>query len=96
MIDIATLGIVCEMAFHAKKPTVPDVAPLVRSYYAKPGNEAGGSLHIVLDDGNVTDADVEFCRNRAIEARDDDGVVLATILRAMSKTQRLRLARMRH
>lgn len=73
------------------KPTVPDVLPLVRAYYAKPGNEAGGSLHIVLDDGNVDDDCVEFCEKYATENGDEDGVALARILRRMSKTQRNKL-----
>jgi hypothetical protein len=77
------------------KPTVPDVVPLVRAYYGKPGNEAGGSLHIVLDDCNVDDADVRFCRDTAAERDDDDGVALADILLTMSKTQRLKLARLK-
>ncbi len=77
------------------KPIVTDVAPMVRAYYARPGNEAGGSLHIVLDDGNVTDADVQFCRDRAVETGDVCGVVLASTLLTMSQTQRRRLAGMR-
>ena len=27
-----------------KKPTMPKVLPLVKAYYAKPGNEVGGCL----------------------------------------------------
>lgn len=73
------------------KPTVPEVLPIVRAYYAKPGNLAGGSLHIVLDDGNVGDDCVEFCEKEATERGDDDGVALARILRRMSKTQRHKL-----
>lgn len=76
------------------KPTVPDVLPLARAYYAKLGNGAGGSLHIVLDDGNVTDGDVEFCEERARERDDEDGVALAQVLRRMSKTQRAKITRM--
>lgn len=73
------------------KPTVPDVAPLVRAYYALPLNGAGGSLHIVLDDGNVSDGDVEFCVARAEERGDEDGAALARVLLRMSKTQRRKL-----
>ena len=73
------------------KPTVPEVLPLVRSYYAKPGNEAGGSLHIVLDDGNVDDDSVAFCLQRANEKHDEDGIKLAELLSKMSKTQRRKL-----
>ena len=73
------------------KPTIPEVLPLVRAYYAKPGNLAGGSLHILLDDGNVDDSSVEFCEKVAVERGDEDGVALARILRRMSKTQRKKL-----
>ncbi len=73
------------------KPTVPEVLPLVRAYYARPGNSAGGSLHIVLEDGNVKNRDVEFCRLWAEERGDVDGVALAEILLNMSQTQRRKL-----
>ena len=73
------------------KPTVPEVLPLVRAYYAKPNNICGGSLHVVLDDGNVGDSTVEFCEKCAAENGDEDGVALARILRRMSKTQRKKL-----
>ena len=68
----------------------------MRDYYAKPGNSVGGSLHIVLDDENIEDVHVEFCRDQAREKGDDDGVRLAEMLLLMSKTQRKKLARMEH
>ena len=70
------------------KPTIPDVMPLVREYYSNPENACGGSLHIVLDDGNVKDDDVLFCLEYAKEKGDVDGIKLAGILLHMSKTQR--------
>lgn len=76
-----------------QKPTVPEVLPLVwhyRDHYEHGG--AGGSLHIVLDDGNVEDSHVEFCRQFAIEHGDSEGEKLAEILLRMSKTQRSKLA----
>jgi hypothetical protein len=77
------------------KPTIPEVAPLVRAYYEKPGNEAGGALHVVLDDCNVDDGSVRFCLTEATERGDADGEALARKLLAMSKTQRRKLARTR-
>lgn len=74
-----------------KKPTVPEVEPLVIAYCAKDGNGVGGSLHIVLDDGNVNDGHVEWCIEHARELGDEDGVKLGKILLQMSKTQRLKL-----
>lgn len=76
---------------HRQKPTLPEVAPLVAAYYAKPGNSVGGSLHIVLDDGNVEDGNVRFCVETARESGDDDGLLLAGLMLKMSKSQRMRL-----
>ena len=74
-----------------ERPTVPEVLPLVLAYYAKPGNGAGGCLHIVLDDDNVDDDSVRFCIDYAAECGDEDGVYLAQVLLHMSRTQRLKL-----
>lgn len=34
---------------------------LAQCIYAMPGGECGGPLHIVLDDGNVSDENITFC-----------------------------------
>lgn len=70
------------------RPTVPDVAPLVVAYYAKPENGAGGHCHIVLDDGNVTDDDVRFCLEECEREGDEDGAALMRLFLEMTKTQR--------
>jgi hypothetical protein len=75
---------------------VPDVLPLVREYYAMPGNGAGGSLHIVLDDLNLDDDSVAWSVKRARERGDGYGERLGIILLAMSRTQRLKLAQHSH
>lgn len=62
------------------------------NYYLKPENGAWGSLHIVLDDDNVRDSDVEFCIQRAKDKNDLEGEELGKILLQLSKTQRLRLS----
>lgn len=77
------------MSAHPPKPTLPDVLPRVRAY-------RGDSLHVVLDDQNVSDMDVAFCRDYAAERGDAEGVALAETLLAMSRSQRLRLCRLRH
>lgn len=74
----------------ATKPTVPEVLPLVAAYYSIRNNGAGGSLHTVLDDGNVHDHSVQFCIEYAGDS-DFRGRALGHILLAMSKTQRLKL-----
>lgn len=68
--------------------TVPDVKPLTRAFYALPGNGAGGSLHVVLDDGNREDSSVDFCIEYAEKAGDLAGAALGKVLRTMSRTQR--------
>lgn len=70
------------------RPTVPEVIPLIRAYIAKPGNNVGGCLHAVLDDNNIRDSDILWCREYALEEGDEDGVKLADLLLAMTKTQR--------
>ena len=75
----------------ADRPKVPEVLALVRAYYAKPGNGVGGSLHIVLDDHNVKDSDIAWCRDRAQAAGDEDGVKIAELMLQMTPSQRRRL-----
>lgn len=72
------------------KPTIPEVIGDFRAYYE--ANISWGSLHIVLDDGNVKDSDVLFCYHYALERDDQTGAHLASILLRMSKTQRLKLS----
>lgn len=72
--------------------TVRDALPLVRRYYALPGNSNGGALHIVLEDYNVQDSNIDFCLKWAEENSDHAGQALALVLRRMSKTQRRKLA----
>lgn len=72
----------------ADRPTADQVRPMIRAYYDKPGNECGGSLHIVLDDGNIEDGCIVFCRDWARERGDVDGERLAEMLLQMSRTQR--------
>lgn len=62
-----------------------------RDYYALPGNTVGGSLHIVLDDGNLDDAHVDFCMEQALRCGDGAGYALATRIRMASRTQRKKL-----
>jgi predicted phosphodiesterase len=75
------------------KPTVPQVLAMVRSYAAIEGNDTGGSLHVVLDDGNVDDSTVRSCIHDARQRGDQPGVKLGEALLQMSRTQRLKIAR---
>lgn len=83
----------CQQILAApNKPNVPQVKPLVRSYYAIDGNGVGGSLHIVLDDHNTDDSSVEWCIEYAAKNGDPCGEALGRVLLRMSKTQREKLA----
>ena len=73
------------------KPTIPEVIDDFRAYKAI--HLAWGSLHIVLDDNNVTEPDVQFCVDLAIETGDVEGERLARLLLQMSTTQRRKLGR---
>lgn len=76
---------------NSKKPNIPTVQQLVNAYYRLPGNESGGSLHIVLEDNNVQDSSVQFCIEWAKKDGDIYGTLLGEVLLRMSKTQRLKL-----
>lgn len=73
------------------KPTVAKVFALVKTYYAKPDNASGGSLHIVLEDGNIESNHVAWCMEYAAENNDPYGVVLADFILQLSLTQREKL-----
>jgi hypothetical protein len=75
------------------RPQVPEALVLAKRYYLKPENLAGGSLHIVLDEGNVHTADVMYCLEKCYEKKDFDGLAIACLLLKMTKTQRLKVGR---
>lgn len=80
---------------HNGRPTVPEVIEVVRDYYEKPGNGAGGTFHVVLDDGNIEDKFVKWCIEQAQSLGDSDGVAMGALLLLMTKTQRAKIYRLR-
>ena len=64
------------------------VRHLVKKFYAMPGNGVGGSLHIVLDDGNTDRESVEWCHTYAREHGDKDGMALCDLLLTLTEEQR--------
>lgn len=80
----------------ATRLTLPEVVARFAAYYEEPGNGAWGSLHIVLDDGNVGDDCVLFCKQWALDRDDHEGAALADILLTLTKAQRGRLNRKVH
>jgi hypothetical protein len=72
--------------------TVPEFMEKVWAYVDRDGHSLGGALHIAVDDGNIDDSHIEFCRQFALEQGDVEGAWLATLLAEMSKTQRRKVA----
>lgn len=73
------------------KPIELEVCSLLQPYYNMPGNEAGGSLHLVLDDGNNDEESVRFCLKWAISRGDECGELFARVLLLCSERQRANL-----
>lgn len=71
------------------KPTIPDVVERFSEYVRNHPN--GGSLHIVLEDGNIDTESVMWCINYASVHGDVEGEALGRVLLTMSKTQRNKL-----
>jgi hypothetical protein len=69
-----------------KKITVPMVLPIIHAYYAN-GNNTGGSLHVVLDDGNIGKTFIACCWGYAHDNNDLDGMALCVLLLQMSESQ---------
>lgn len=65
---------------------VQNVIVMAAEYYVF--NPTGGSLHIVLDNGNYERNHVEFCRQYAVDHNDEDGVKLADALLTLTDTER--------
>jgi hypothetical protein len=80
--------------FPRDRPTVPDVARLLLSFYKHEENASGGYLHIVLDDGNIERGHVEWCGAAAREAGDEEAARIADLMAQMTLTQRRKLYRM--
>jgi len=71
--------------------SIRDALMLCKKFYSIPGNECGGSLHIVLDDGNLEDDHVLFCVRYAQENDDPLGFLVAKVLLALSEPDREKL-----
>lgn len=77
--------------------TAPNNQPLSKedfSRFARYQRDMGsnGVFHIVLEDKNIKDSHVKFCRDLAVKRNDVEGLALADILMGMSKSQRIKLA----
>lgn len=66
-----------------------EVAALIRRYRSIPGNETGGSLHIVIEDNNLEDYHVGWCDGYAAGIGDNFGSDIAGILGTMGVYERV-------
>lgn len=60
----------------------------IKQYLAIEGNEVGGNLHIVLDDGNLEDKHILWCRARCMDIHDVLGVYICDNLLRMTYKER--------
>lgn len=70
-----------------RPPTEADIDRLTEEFYKLDGNGAGGSLHVVLDDGNWERDCVEFCRKWAVDRNDIAGERFADLLLTLTDEQ---------
>lgn len=70
------------------RPTIPFMRGLIASYYKLEGNICGGSLHVVLDDGNLETRSVQHCLEYATKQNDADGAFLADLLLRFTEAER--------
>lgn len=78
-----------------KKPTIPEVHPLVQAWYRRPENGAGGMFHVILEDSNQEQRHADTALATARESGDAEAIHLAELLAAMSPTQRLKLSQLK-
>lgn len=88
---------------EALKASAGLVRAMVEHYYSKPGHSTGGGLHIVLDDNNLSDNSIEFCREWCSRQScnpdhatwdvtpDHDGVLIATLMLQLDWDDRVRV-----
>lgn len=73
------------------KPISTDDLERFKAY--KLANPTWGIFHVVLEDKNVENKHVDTAAQKAYIAKDREAHHLANVLRGMSKSQRLKLAR---
>lgn len=69
-------------------PTPQQVAGFIRWYRTLPGCSNGGSLHIVIEDGNTEDYHVTWCSGYAAGVGDTCGSELAGLLYRLTEHDR--------
>lgn len=72
------------MDFQNFKPFLKE---LIAYYYDMPDKAAGGYLHVVLDDGNISHEGILWCQNQCEEKGDTFGYFLCDILMQFSESE---------
>lgn len=67
---------------------VGELANRIAEYYKKEGDGCGGNCHLVLDDGNLEDSDIQFCKGYCACADDNDGLGIMRDMLSMSPEER--------
>jgi hypothetical protein len=70
----------------AELMTSRDLAKLIYYYYEE--NCGSGNCHIVLEDNNIRDSDLEFCIKQCKESDDYNGLFIMEKMLSMKKTAR--------
>lgn len=73
------------------KPSEHFLRMMVAAFYELPGNICGGNLHIVLDDDNLEDEHVKWCRAEAEKANDQDAMFMADVLLLYTEDERFEI-----
>ena len=67
-----------------------ELCELIQEYYLD--NSSGGTLHIVLDDGNLEEHHIQWCLDNSIkDGKDERAKVIAEKLLKATPAKRLRL-----
>ena len=88
--DLERLMVALQRVRAGIKLTLPEVLPIVRDYFAMPGNEVGGELHVVLEDGNTED---HFIVSTIEDSEDRITRDVARLVLSLTRSQRRRLVR---
>lgn len=70
------------------------IIELCKAYYKQ--NTTGGNLHIILDDGNVEQDNLDFCKKEAEKNGDTAGLEILKELQHMTELERLCLTEHRY
>ncbi|TCG09342.1 hypothetical protein BZM27_05945 [Paraburkholderia steynii] len=73
------------------KPSEHFLRMMVAAFYELPGNCVGGCLRIVLDDDNLEDHHVRWCREEAQKRNDQDAMFMCDVLMLYTEDERFEI-----